>query len=254
MLKIARQAQIRSLVQKNGQVSVTELIDLLNVSEATVRRDLEELAKQGWVRRTHGGAVRVERTPKEPPILQRHAEAAEAKQRIGKTAAALVKPGQTIFLGSGTTVHEVAKNLHDIPNLTVITNALNVVNELAQSPNIDQLIVIGGLFRHSELSMVGHIAEQAIREFRADHVFMGIRAIAPQHGLTNDYLPEAMTDRAVLGIAPNCILVADSSKLGKVSTVFLAPVTTVNTLITDTEAPPAIVQELRELGLDVLLV
>ncbi|MCD6356875.1 MAG: DeoR/GlpR transcriptional regulator [Anaerolineaceae bacterium] len=252
MLKSVRQAKIRTYVEENGQAEVAKLINILNVSEATIRRDLEELAQQGWLRRTHGGAVRVERARREPPIFQRQTKAIEAKQRIGKLAAQYIQAGETIFLGSGTTVHEVARNLHGIPNLTIITNALNVVNELAECENVE-LIVIGGMFRQSEASMVGHIAENAIREFRADRVFMGMRAIDPKHGFTNDYLPEAMTDRAILEIAPQRIVVADSRKLGRVSTVFLAPITAVNIIITDVNAPPEIVEEFRTMGLDVQL-
>ena len=252
MLKSVRQSKIRFLVEENGQAAVTELIELLEVSEATIRRDLEELSQRGWVRRTHGGAVKVEKALKEQPIFQRKSEAIEAKQRIGKLASEYVKAGETIFLGSGTTVHEVARNFHDIQNLTVITNALNVVNELAECDNVE-LIVIGGMFRQSEVSMVGHIAENAIREFHADRAFMGMRAIDSQHGFTNDYLPEAMTDRAILEIAPQSIIVADSKKLGRVSTVFLAPITSAHIIVTDTSAPPEIVEELRENGLEVNL-
>ena len=252
MLKSVRQSKIRSFVEEKGQAAVTELIDILDVSEATIRRDLEELSQQGWVRRTHGGAVRVEKARKEPPIFQRKTEAIARKQRVGKLASKFVKAGETIFLGSGTTVHEVARNLHDIPNLTVITNALNVVNELAECENVE-LIVIGGMFRQSESSMVGHVAENAIREFRADRAIMGMRAIDLQHGFTNDYLPEAMTDRAILEVAPQRIIVADSRKLGRVSTVFLAPITAAHIIVTDTSAPPEIVEALRENGLEVNL-
>ena len=252
MLKSVRQSKVRSFVEEKGQATVIELIDILDVSEATIRRDLEELSQQGWLRRTHGGAVRVEKARKEPPILQRKTKASERKERIGKLASQFVKAGETIFLGSGTTVHEVARNLHDIPNLTIITNALNVVNELAHCENIE-LIVIGGMFRQSESSMVGHIAENAIREFRADRAFMGMRAIDPQHGFTNDYLPEAMTDRAILEIAPQRIIVSDSRKLGRVSTVFLAPITAAHIIVTDTSASPEIIEELRENGLEVNL-
>ena len=252
MLKSSRQSKIRTMVEEDGQVAVAELIDLLDVSEATIRRDLEEMAQEGWVRRTHGGAVRVERARREPPILQRQSSAAEEKQRIGRLAAQYVREGDTIFLGSGTTVHEVARNIHETPNLTVITNALNVVNELANCENIE-LIVIGGMLRQSELSMVGHIAEQAIKEFRADSVFMGMRAIDPQHGFTNDFYPEAMTDRAILGIAPHNIVVADSSKFSRVSTVFLAPVTAAQTIVTDENVSTEIVEELQTLGLEVRL-
>ena len=253
MLKSARQTQIRKLVEANGHVTVSELNLLLDVSEATIRRDLEALAQSGWVRRTHGGAISVERASEEPPIFHRQSEYHIEKQRIGQQAATLVGEGETIFLGSGTTVHEVARNISDVPGLTVITNALNVINEVVECDNVE-LIVIGGMFRQSELSMVGHIAEQAIREFRADKVIMGMRGIDPVHGFTSDYMPEAITDRAILSIAPCNIIVADRSKLGRVSTVFLAPITSAHVLITDQSAPLEIVSEIRELGLEVQLV
>ncbi len=251
MLKSARQTRIRQLIDSNGQVTVTELNDLLDVSEATIRRDLEELALAGWARRTHGGAVRVKRARREPPIGQRAAKHELEKLRIGRLAAKMVSPGETIFMGSGSTVQSITPYLHDVGSLTVITNSLPVVNELSHSENIE-LIVIGGMFRQSESSMVGHIAEQAIREFRADRVFMGMRGIDPSHGFTNDYLPEAMTDRAILQIAPQNVVVADHSKFGRVSTVFLAPVTAAHTIVTGDETSGDMLAELRELGLQIL--
>lgn len=231
-MKSVRQIQIRKLVEANGHVTVSELNRILGVSDATIRRDLESLEQSGWVLRTHGGAVSIDHASEEPPIIHRQSEYQVEKQRIGRQAATLVGEGETIFLGSGTTVHEVAINIRDVPGLTVITNALNVVNELLECDNIE-LIVIGGMFRRSELSLVGHIAEQAIREFRADKVIIGMRGIDPVHGLTSDYIPEAITDRAILSIAPCNIIVADHSKLGRVSSVFLAPITSAHVLIND---------------------
>ncbi|MCJ7661136.1 MAG: DeoR/GlpR family DNA-binding transcription regulator, partial [Anaerolineales bacterium] len=179
-LKEERQGRIRVMVEEHGRVFVPELSVYFKVSEATIRRDLEKLDGQGWVKRTHGGAVRVERAVKEPPMLQRIDERQDEKQRIGQAAAALVKDGETIFLGSGTTVLEIARHFPEDLILTVITNSLPVVNELAERSGIE-MIVIGGMLRQSELSMVGHIAEQAVREFRADRVFMGMRAIDARH-------------------------------------------------------------------------
>ena len=251
MLKSARQSQIRRIVEEQGQISVTELNNILDVSEATIRRDLEQLADQGWVQRTHGGALRVEPAPVEPPIKERITKNAEEKMRIGRLAAGLVGEGDTIFLGSGSTVSAMVPHLLDLSGLTVITNSLPVVNQMARSKA--ELIVIGGMFRSSEQSMVGHVAEQAIREFRADHAFMGIRGIDVEHGLTSDFLPEAVTDRAILGIAPSCVIVADHSKFNRVSSVFLAPVTSANIVITDDKTPSATVSELREAGVDVLI-
>lgn len=251
MLKTARQIQIRRLVEEKGQVSVTELNEVLDVSEATIRRDLEQMAGRGWVQRTHGGAIRVEPAGSEPPIKQRLTKNADAKQQIGALAASLVKAGETIFLGSGSTVREMVPHLIEIPNLTVISNSLPVINELAASDV--ELLVIGGMLRRSELSMVGHIADQAIREFRADYVFMGIAALDVQYGLTSDFLPEAMTDRLILGIGRSCVIVADHSKFGQVNSVFLAPVTAADTVITDSQTAPDIIRALEEEGVEVLV-
>jgi len=115
------------------------------------------------------------------------------------------------------------------------------------------VIVVGGLLRHSELSMIGHITEQVLRELHADKVIMGMRAIGVQDGLTNDYLPETMTDRAIINFSSEVILVADHTKFGKVSTALVAPVTSVNKIVTDTAAPPEIIEELKELGIEVIL-
>ena len=253
LLKIERQSQIRKMVEETGRVTVLELSAIFDVSEATIRRDLEELDGEGWVRRTHGGAVRAERASKEPPIMQRIVEQEAEKKRIGVATAGMIKAGETIFLGSGTTVQEVARNLPKEIQLTIITNSLPVVNHLANYPNLD-LIVIGGMLRHSELSMVGHIAEQAVKEFRADKVILGMHAIDAHHGFTNDFLPETMTDRAILGIAPQVIVVADHTKFGRVSSGLVVAATAAHMIVTDQDAPKDCVEELIEMGIEVLQV
>jgi DeoR/GlpR family transcriptional regulator of sugar metabolism len=253
LLKAERQNRIRKIVEQKGRVTVAELSEDFDVSEATIRRDLEKLDGQGWIQRTHGGAVRVERASREPPILQRIDERRDEKQRIGQAAAALVKDGETIFFGSGTTVLEIAHHLPEGFSLTVITNSLLVVNELAERSDIE-MIVIGGMLRQSELSMVGHIAEQAVREFRADRVFMGMRAIDARHGFTNDYLPETMTDRAILNISPKVVVVADHRKFGRVSSVLVGPVTVAHMIITGKATSQECVRELQEKGIDVVQV
>ena len=250
-LKIERLARIRKVVETQGRVTVPDLSKQFDVSEVTIRRDLEELDAKGWVRRTHGGAVRVERVPKEPPMLQRIKEQVTEKQRIGEAAAKLIQNGETIFLGSGTTVLEVARNIPENLSLTVITNSLPVVNTLAERPNVE-MIVIGGMLRHKELSMVGHVAEHAIVEFRADRVFVGMRAIDIRHGFTNDYLPEVMTDRAILEIAPQIVVVADHTKFGRVSSVLIAPLTMAQVIVTDRGIQQETVVALQELGIRVI--
>ncbi|MBC7264753.1 MAG: DeoR/GlpR transcriptional regulator [Chloroflexi bacterium] len=252
MLSAERQREILRLIRERRRATVAELSERFGVSPATVRRDLDALEDEGVIRRSHGGAVVAERATPEPPIIQRMMENEEEKRRIGQAAAKLIQDGETIFLGSGTTTFEVARHLTGKKNLTVITNALNIVNLLADQPEIT-VVVTGGLLRHSELSMIGHITEQTLKELRANKVIMGMRAISVQDGLTSDYLPETMTDRAIIQSASEVILVADHSKFGKVSTVLVAPVTAVHKVVTDSAAPSDIVAELRRLGIEVIL-
>lgn len=249
MLKLARHSRIREILEETGQVTVAGLNARLLVSEATIRRDLDELDRHGLLRRTHGGAVRTDDT--EPPITLRQTEHALEKERIGRLAAQLVTDNQTIFLGSGTTVQAILPYLFERKRLTVITNSLPIVNAFA-GREID-LIVIGGFFRLSELSMVGHIAEAAISELRADIVFMGMRGIDLDRGFTSDYLPEALTDRAILRIAPRRVVMADHSKFGRAGAVYLAPVTEAEVIVTNNGADPAIVAALQARGLELIL-
>jgi DeoR/GlpR family transcriptional regulator of sugar metabolism len=186
-------------------------------------------------------------------MMQRIGVKSEEKERIGKAAAGLIQDNETIFLGSGTTILEIARNLPADINLTVITNSVPVVNELANHPGIE-LIVIGGMLRQSELSMVGHVAEQAVREFRADRVFLGMHAIDINSGFTSDFLPEIMTDRAIMSIGRQIVILADHSKFGRISSVLVAPVNSVNLVVTDRDTPSDCVERLKELGVHVMVV
>jgi DeoR/GlpR family transcriptional regulator of sugar metabolism len=155
-----------------------------------------------------------------------------------------------VFLGSGTTVLEVARNLIDRQRLTVITNSLPVVMLLSEYSNIT-IVCIGGYLRPSELSLIGHMAEQVLAEVRADRVFIGVRAINITEGLTNDYLPETMTDRAILTIGKENIVVADHTKFGRASTVRLVPISQIHTIITGAETPVEIINEISKNNIQV---
>src|SRR6476620_9736135 len=183
---LERQKQILSLLARQRRLSVTDIVKQFSISEATARRDLETLASQGKVQRVHGGVIAVEQAPPELPILERKNEQVDEKERIGRAAASLVAEKETIFLGSGTTVLEVARNLRHHKQLTVVTNCLPVLNMLAGLKEIT-VISLGGMLRESELSFIGHITEQALAELRVDKVFMGTRGLSLEHGLTNDY-------------------------------------------------------------------
>jgi DeoR/GlpR family transcriptional regulator of sugar metabolism len=247
-----RQKQILSLLSKQGRLSVAEICEQFSISEATARRDLETLASQGKVQRVHGGVIALEQAPPELPILQRESEQVGEKVRIGRVAAELISDGETVFLGSGTTVLEVAKNLRERKNLTVITNSLPVLNTLAGIKDIT-VVSLGGQLRDSELSFIGHITEQALAELRVDMVVMGTRGVSLEHGLTNDYLPETLTDRAILRIGREVIIVADHTKVNRVSTALLAPLTAMHIFVTDSNADKKFIQSLKKQGIQVVV-
>jgi DeoR/GlpR family transcriptional regulator of sugar metabolism len=189
----------------------------------------------------------------EPPVLERTHEQAEAKTCIGQAAAALIADGETVFLGSGSTVLAAVRHLKQRRNLTVISNSLPVINLLADAPGIT-VVALGGLLRPSELSLIGHLAEQSLAELHADKVVMGIRAVHLEHGLTNDYLPETMTDRAIVRLSAQVILVADHTKFGQTATAYVAPLSVVDTVVTDAGVAAEVVQGLTEAGIQVIVV
>ena len=249
---LERQNKILHTINQQYRITVGEVCEYYSVSEATARRDLETLAANGKVQRVHGGAIAIEKAPPEMPMLQRQVEQIGEKQRIGALAASRVRAGETVFLGSGTTVLEVARNLRDRQNLTVITNSLPVVMLLSECANIT-VVCVGGLLRASELSFIGHIAEQVLAEVRVDRVYIGVRAINTTEGLTNDYLPETLTDRAILNIGKENIVVADHTKFGRSSTVRLVPINQIHSLITGAETPVDIINEITRNNIEVLI-
>ena len=252
-LKEERLDKILKVIHQSGQVTVAELSRHFRISDVTIRRDLRELAARGLLRRAHGGALLAVPHPLEPPVLQRMSDECDAKERIGRAAADLIVDGESVFIGSGTTTAHIARHLVNRKNLTVVTNALNIATELATAEGVT-VVVTGGMMRASELSLVGHIAEQSLREIRVDKVIIGIPAISLESGLTNDYLPEVMTDRAIIEMAPQLILVADHTKYNQVASAYVAPVERIATLVTDAETDPEILVRLREMNIRVIVV
>jgi DeoR/GlpR family transcriptional regulator of sugar metabolism len=247
-----RQKQILSLLARQGRLRVTEIVEQFSISEATARRDVEALASQGRAQRVHGGLVILEQAPPELPILERENEQTDEKVLIGQATAGLISDKETVFLGSGTTVLEVARNIRNHKDLTVITNSLPVLNVLTGIKDIT-VISLGGMLRNSELSYIGHITEQALTEVRADKVILGTRGVSLEHGLTNDYLEETLTDRAILKIGREVIIVADHTKVNRVSTALLAPLESVNTFVTDSDSDNKFLQALKKQGIKVVV-
>lgn len=248
MLDAERRQQLVELVDQHNSLTVAELTAHFKVSAATIRRDLSQLSARGMIERAHGGAarrVRVATEMPEPPLLNRASIEADQKRRIGKAAAAHVHDGETIIISSGTTTAEMVPHLADRRGLTVITNALNIVLALAPFPTIT-VIVLGGVLRHSELTVLGSLGEEAMENLRADKLFMGSSAIHADYGLSAENFAESSSDQALMNSSREVIVLADHTKFGRVATVRVAPLKRIRRIITGIEMSDEDTQLLAE--------
>lgn len=225
-----RQMEISSILDKCGSIKVNELSEHFKVSEATVRRDLQEMEDNKLLKRTHGGAVKFEITNFEPTFMEKIDEKLDEKLLIAKYAASLIKNGDTIILDSGTTTLEIAKNIK-ATNITIITNSIDVAVEVSSKSNIE-LILTGGLLRMTTRAMVGHVCESMLKNFRVDKAFIGANGISVEHGITTPNLIEAQSKKAMINSASKAIIVADSSKFDNVCFSVICPVKQVYSIIT----------------------
>lgn len=255
MLAEERRRKILELLEKEGRVTVSDLVGRFTVSAVTARADLDTLSEIGALVRSHGGAVKPASPIQDYPIhfkeTLRHAE----KVRIGSAAAQLVKSGQTIILDSGTTTVEVARHLKmlQIRPLTVITNALNIAYELGTLPQVS-VIMLGGILRPTSHSLVGPHAEQALRDLNADHLFLGVDGMDPDIGPSTPDLLEAQLNALMIRISRDVTAVADSSKFQRRSLSVIARVEAIRRVITDSQVEPGVVDVLRSHGVEVLVV
>ena len=188
----------------------------------------------------------------EPPFIARESQFSTEKQRIAAKAVDLINEGDSLILDVGTTTLEIARALKGKRNLTVLVTNLRAALELASQPAI-QVIVIGGKLRASELSLVGHLAEQMLRTFQVDKAFIGVGGITIEHGLTEFNFEEAGTKRTMIERARQRIVVADHTKFGKVMLTTVASLTVVDKIITGTEVDGEMVTRLRQIGVEVVL-
>jgi len=252
MLSVERHQQILEHVLSKKSVRVNELSDILDVSLATIRRDLSQMEEKGLIQRVHGGAVSIEDS-EEPPIMNRKTKQSEAKRLIGSAAAELVNDHETIIITSGTTTEAMVPFLIGKFGLTVITNAINIASQLARYPHIS-VIVLGGWLRHSEFSMHGHITDQALQDLHADKLFHGIFGLDPEFGLTGTDMQEVQTDRKILSAARQLIILADHTKFGVIGQIRLSSLEKVDTIITDIQTPEHYIHSLIQKGVRVIQV
>jgi len=249
-----RDSRLRSIIEVidvNGAVGVEDLAELLGVSTATIRRDLARLADQGVITRSHGGAMRAD-VGLEVPISYRRGTAVAQKRRIAAAAATLIGEGAIVGITGGTTTIAVARALAPVRKLTVVTNALNVGMELARHRNI-RLVLTGGVCRTASFELSGPIAESTLSGYNLDVAFVGVDGIDVDAGCTTHDDAEARANAALVKIARHTVIVADSSKIGRITFASICPLDLVDQLITDNEADPQAVSRLEATGLRVVL-
>ena len=238
---------LRALIRDRGVIRIEDLCRQLKVSPATVRRDLDQLEQSGAIRRVHGGAVSVESRMDEPVFADKTSLAAREKRRIAEAALAFVGPGDTIYLDGGSTVLELARLLRDRTNVTVVTNSLHAAHELAgRGP---RLMVIGGELRRLSQTMVGPLTRLILNELHLDKAFMGTIGFTLKEGLTTTDPGEAFTKELVMGQARQVIVLADSSKAGKLSFARAGSWDKVHVLITDKQVDRIFAKELVKTGI-----
>lgn len=253
MFPVERRGKITELLQRKGRCLVGELARELEVSEVTIRQDLDLLEQQGVLLRTHGGAVIKTQSALEQPFGISESTFKSEKERIAKAAAELIAPGDTLILDVGTTVTEVAKKLLHHQELTVFTNGLNIATILEANSRITT-IVTGGTLRAKQHSLVNPYAGFVLEKVRVDLALIGVSGIAASHGVTNVNIAEAEMKTLFLKQAQRRVVLADSGKVGKVALAMVAEISQIDLLITDRAANPQEVAALREQGLEVRLV
>ncbi|NMC46622.1 MAG: DeoR/GlpR transcriptional regulator [Chloroflexi bacterium] len=254
MFKERRQVKIQEYLDKHQEVDVNDLASKFDVSVVTIRRDLNEMENKGLIRRTHGGAVNSDELMPSSfrKLLTRVNMQRVEKQLIGEYIASLIKPGETIYIGAGTTAYWVAKYVIGIKNLTIVTNSLPLANLIAQIESIN-LVMVGGSLRHKEFTFIGQFAEMTLKGLHFNRVIVGMSGIHPDFGFTSDYPQELMIDRVFYSVTENVIVAADHTKIGHIATYKTADIESVKTIVTTKKASAEMVKKIEQKGVEVIL-
>ncbi|MGY5846133.1 transcriptional repressor AgaR [Salegentibacter sp. HM20] len=245
-----RRSRILEELDTNGQVNVNELSAALGVSEVTIRNDLDKLEKNNLLVRAHGGAFKPNNAAL--PVTEKKKINLDIKRRIGKKAISLINEEDSIILDSGTTTFEITNNLGGFERLTVISNALDIVNNLAQYKNLE-VFMPGGYLKEFSMSLVGPMAERNLRQLYCNKLFLGVDGIKTGHGIFTHHMEEAYLNQLMIEIAEEVIVVADSSKFEKSGLAFICSFDKVNTIITDDGMPLAKREELRKNNVNIII-
>ena len=250
LLALPRKQAIVEMVNKQGIVTVNDLCEYFSVSPATIRSDLRELSENGFLERTHGGAVSRQKSMFELNTQQKKDQSIAEKRAIAAVAVKQISNGDTIILDTGTTTFELAKLLGRFTNLTVVTTDLPICMWLEVNTDVN-VIVIGGPVRHNFHCTSGITALSTINEMRFDKAFLAVNGVSIENGLSTPSLDSAAMKKALIKQSKHSFLLVDSKKLGHDSFSTFAKITEVEMLITDTGAQDAFVRRAQEMGVDV---
>src|SRR5260370_6006451 len=238
MLAVERRRRIAESVRSRGVVSVAEMAEALGTTEITLRRDLRAMAKAGLLVRTHGGAIQPSGLGHEPSYSEKAQQAAAEKAAIARVAFEMVRPGDSIVLGPGTTTLALARLLVHCPELTVVTNSLLVAQALMEAQRVE-VILTGGTLRRPIHALVGPATEESVRALRASQAFISGNGFTADSRLSTPSPVVAATDRALAGAAQHVVVLADYTKIGQETMCQTVPAARVHTLTTDSKAPPS---------------
>ena len=243
---------IAEKLEREGRIVTKDLVDELNTTPVTLRKDLLLLEKRGLLKRTHGGAVKVNRLYPGQALNEKEKINLEEKMGIVRKAATFVAEGDTIILDSGSTTSLLAKELRSFKRLVVITNALNIASDLSDT-NVE-VIVVGGNLLKMAATMVGPLADDTLRKVSADKLFMGVDGVDMNIGLTTPDINEAKTSRVMMESAGEVFLLVDASKFGRRSLGVISPLNAIDKLITTKHLSEEEFQQLSENEIDIFMV
>ena len=253
-MTIKKTAKRRSLIleelDKTGQVSVTELSETLSVSEVTIRNDLAKLEKNNLLVRAHGGAFKTNNLVL--TVNEKKKINLDQKRLIGKMAASLILEDDSVILDSGSTNIEISNNLTNFKRLNVITNALDIVNNLSNCKSVE-LSMLGGYLKDFSMSLVGPMAERNLRQMHCNKLFLGIDGINPKMGVFTHYMEEAYLNQIMIEISDEVIVVADSSKFKKNGHVLICGFDKIHKFITDDKIEKADKEMLENNNIEVII-
>ena len=250
---VDRRAYILKRLDEDERVNVSELSKKFGVSEVTIRKDLKHFENKNILIRSRGGAMKQSLINVDLSIYDRRKKNMKLKEAIGRAAAATIMEGETVLLDTGTTIMELAKHLPKKIEITVVTNSVDITFRLAEYPNI-RVLMTGGILRRNSLAVVGEQAAESLRSYYCDKYFLSADGIDIENGMMTTNIEEAALARINIRNSAKVFALIDSSKFERKGITSIAPLTGIDTLITDKGIPAKTLSSIKGLGVEVIVV